>query len=274
MEQRLVRWIASLLLQNLNFDHRHVENQVCFKVKVCLSCCQLLVACKDTLKIIEAFPNANSCEDTCDAYLNMIKHVHMRGFSDPNLQSLPPSSGGSSKARDQGRALSGDTEIRVATDAITTSNFLPIPCGKCTETLAFHGCMSMTVHAHGIYKFTNVHVWVISSLFVHFMFNVQPANGRKSTEVCTVCHHAGGYGIPMAALQQISHPIWLVVHGRNGRNQALVTPHLAQLVVGSSYVVDEGQLWSTHLRGPWCSHEMPRVPLADGEAVLAVPSLH
>jgi len=44
--------------------------------------------------------------------------------------------------------------------------------------------------------------------------------------------------------------------------------------VGSSYVVDEGQLWSTHLRGPWCSHEMPRVPLADGEAVLAVPSLH
>ena len=141
-----------------------------------------------------------------------------------------------------------------------------------------NGCFSwLHVHAHGIYKFTNVHVWVISSLFVHFIFNVQPANGRKSTEVCTVCHHAGGYGIPMAALQQISHPIWPVVHDMAGM-VAIKHPDLAQLVVGSSYVVDEGQLWSTHLRGPWCSHEMPRVPLADGEAVLvparAVPSLH
>ena len=50
----------------------------------------------------------------------------------------------------------------------------------------------------------------------------------------------------------------------------MVTPNLAQLVVGSSYLVDEGQVWSTHLRGPWCNLEMPRVPLADGEAVLVL----
>lgn len=118
-------------------------DQVCFKVKVCPSCCQLLVACKDTLKP----SRMQTVVKTHVMHTNMIKHVHMRGFSDPNLQSLPAWTGGSSKARDQGRALSGDTEIRVATDAITTSNFLLIPCGKCTETVAFHGCMSMLMES-------------------------------------------------------------------------------------------------------------------------------
>ena len=128
-------------------------------------------------------------------HTDMIEHVHTRRFSDPNL-------GQAAAVKQEIKEELCQEMLRYVWRLMPALHYIRFLANALREVHRNGGFPPLHVHAHGIYNSHNSQMsMVISYRFVNF--NVQPANGRKRTEVCSARHHAGGYGIPMAALQQI-----------------------------------------------------------------------